>query len=117
MARFLQQEGSKLMKSPLAAAMLLIATPAMAECGIASTYGSPQPTASGERFNPGAMTAAHKSLPMGSRVTVRNMRTGRAVTVRINDRGPFVAGRIIDLSTRAMSALGGGGLARVCISR
>jgi len=97
------------------ALIILFATPALAECGIASTYGTPQPTASGERFNPGAMTAAHKSRRIGSHVTVRNMRTGRTITVRINDRGPFIAGRIIDLSTAAMRALGGNGLTYVCI--
>ena len=89
----------------------------MAECGIASTYHEGQRTANGERYNPSGMSAAHKRLPFGSHVTVRNQRTGHAITVRINDRGPFVAGRIIDLSTAAMRALAGAatGLVHVCI--
>jgi rare lipoprotein A len=61
------------------------------------------------------VSAAHKSLPFGTRVVVRNQRTGRSITVRINDRGPFVAGRIIDLSTGAKNALGMDGLAPVCV--
>ena len=74
-------------------------------CG-ASYYGEPQMTASGERFNPNAMTAAHKTLPLGSRVRVTNPRTGESVTVRINDRGPYVGGRCLDLSTAAFAAIG-----------
>ena len=61
------------------------------------------------------ISAAHKSLPFGTRVVVRNQRTGRSITVRINDRGPFVGGRIIDLSTGAKNALGMDGLASVCL--
>ncbi|GAA2869872.1 hypothetical protein GCM10010517_29970 [Streptosporangium fragile] len=74
-------------------------------CG-ASFYSEPQATASGERFNPNAMTAAHKSLPMGSKVRVTNPNTGDSVTVRINDRGPYVGGRCLDLSRAAFSAIG-----------
>lgn len=74
-------------------------------CG-ASYYGEPQMTASGERFNPNAMTAAHKTLPLGSKVRVTNPRTGESVTVRINDRGPYVGGRCLDLSTAAFAAIG-----------
>ena len=69
--------------------------------GKASFYGKPQPTASGERFNPKAMTAAHKTLPLHSVVRVVNMNNHKSVLVRINDRGPYVRGRIIDLSTAA----------------
>jgi rare lipoprotein A len=83
--------------------------------GLASTYGSGQKTASGERFNPGALTAASKTLPFGTRVRVTNARNGRSVVVRINDRGPFVAGRIIDLSTAAARAIGMDGLAQVTL--
>ena len=86
-----------------------------AECGIASTYSSGLRTANGETYNHMGLSAAHKSLPFGSRVIVRNQRTGRSITVRINDRGPFVAGRIIDLSTGAKNALGMDGLCRVCL--
>ncbi|MGW5162013.1 septal ring lytic transglycosylase RlpA family protein [Nonomuraea wenchangensis] len=74
-------------------------------CG-ASYYDEPQMTASGERFNPSAMTAAHKTLPLGSKVRVINPNNGRSVTVRINDRGPYVGGRCLDLSAAAFSAIG-----------
>ncbi|MGV9381687.1 septal ring lytic transglycosylase RlpA family protein [Nonomuraea sp. NPDC003707] len=74
-------------------------------CG-ASYYGDPQMTASGERFDPSAMTAAHKTLPLGSKVRVTNPGTGESVTVRINDRGPYVGGRCLDLSEAAFSAIG-----------
>jgi rare lipoprotein A len=86
--------------------------------GIASYYSSGTRTASGARFNPGGMTAAHRSLPFGTRVLVTHVATGRSVTVTINDRGPFIKGRIIDLSRGAASALGitGSGLARVSVS-
>ncbi len=68
-------------------------------------------------MNPSAMTAAHKSLPFGSRVRVTNKKNGRSVTVRINDRGPFVRGRVIDLSPAAARALGFAGLAPVALAR
>jgi rare lipoprotein A len=99
----------------LAAAWLVGCEQALAECGIASTYSSGTRTANGELYNHMAISAAHKTLPFGSRVVVRNQRTGRSITVRINDRGPFVAGRIIDLSTGAKNALGMDGLASVCL--
>lgn len=68
-------------------------------------------------MNPSAMTAAHRTLPFGSQVRVTNKRNGRSVTVRINDRGPFVRGRVIDLSPAAARALGFAGLAPVTLSR
>jgi rare lipoprotein A len=85
--------------------------------GMASYYGYRSKTASGEMMNPNAMTAAHKTLPFGTRVRVTNRRTGRSVVVRINDRGPFVRGRIIDVSTGAARALGmvGAGVAPVTV--
>jgi rare lipoprotein A len=87
-----------------------------AECGIASSYSSGSRTANGERYKHMAVSAAHKSLPFGTRVIVRRQRTARSVTVGITDRGPFVSGRIIDLSTGAKNALGmGDGLASVCL--
>ncbi len=90
---------------------------AQAETGIASVYGyDGQKTANGERANPKGMTAAHKSLPFGTMVTVVNKSNGRQVTVRINDRGPFIRGRIIDLTPAAASQLGFSGLAPVQIS-
>jgi peptidoglycan lytic transglycosylase len=83
--------------------------------GVASVYHDPI-TANGEHMNPNAMTAAHKSLPMGTRVTVHNKRNGRAVTVRINDRGPYVTGRVIDLSPGAARVIGMDGLAPVSLT-
>jgi rare lipoprotein A len=73
--------------------------------GQASYYRHGQVTASGERFNPGALTAAHRTLPFGTRVVVKNLRTNKHVTVRINDRGPFIKGRIVDLSFAAARAI------------
>jgi rare lipoprotein A len=76
--------------------------------GKASFYGGGfhgRPTASGERYDQNSLTAAHRSLPMGTRVKVKNLRNGREVVVRINNRGPYVKGRIIDLSTRAAKDL------------
>lgn len=111
----------------LAAGFLaLLATPAFAGAakvqgeGIASFYGREHhggPTASGERFNMHAMTAAHRSAPLGSRLKVTNLKNGKSVVVRINDRGPFIKGRIIDLSRGAADVLGftGAGLTRVAI--
>jgi rare lipoprotein A len=77
--------------------------------GRASFYGAQfagRPTASGERFAPDAMTAAHRSLPFGSKVRVTNTRNGRSVIVRINDRGPFHGNRVIDVSKAAAQELG-----------
>ena len=74
--------------------------------GIASYYWQPQKVASGGWFNPRAMTAAHKTLPFGTRVKVTNARNGRTVEVTINDRGPYIAGRIIDLSDAAAGVIG-----------
>jgi rare lipoprotein A len=83
--------------------------------GVASYYWQPQRVASGGWFNPNAMTAAHKTLPFGTRVRVTNVSNGRSVDVTINDRGPYIAGRIIDLSRAAASAINmtGQGIARV----
>ena len=93
------------------------ASVARAETGIASVYGyDGQKTANGERANPQGLTAAHKTLPFGTMVTVVNKKNGRQVTVRINDRGPFIRGRIIDLTPAAASQLGFSGLAPVAIS-
>ncbi len=77
--------------------------------GVASYYGRRfhgRLTANGERFNMQAMTAAHKTLPFGSRVRVTNPSNGRSVTVRINDRGPFIPGRVLDLSRGAAERIG-----------
>ena len=74
--------------------------------GLASFYWQPQQVASGGRFNPNALTAAHKTLPFGTRVEVTNNRNGRSVVVTINDRGPYVKGRVIDLSKAAAQQIG-----------
>lgn len=86
--------------------------------GLASFYGDPhhgRPTANGEIFDKHAMTAAHRTLPFNTRVRVHNLESGQSVVVRINDRGPFIAGRIIDLSEEAGRRLGifNAGIARV----
>jgi rare lipoprotein A len=86
--------------------------------GMASYYWEPQRLASGGWFNPNAMTAAHKTLPFGTKVLVTNRNNGRSVVVTINDRGPFVRGRVIDLSSAAAGAVGmkGSGVAPVTVS-
>lgn len=94
---------------------------AVGEEGLASYYSDRRQgrkTASGERYDGKAMTAAHRTLPFGTRVRVRDLETGREVTVRINDRGPFVKGRIIDLSRIAAERMDliQRGLARVRVT-
>jgi rare lipoprotein A len=69
--------------------------------GLASYYKSGKQTANGERFNPNGLTAAHRTLPFGTRIQVTNLDNGKSVIVRINDRGPFIHGRVIDLSLGA----------------
>lgn len=86
-------------------AVAAVSAPASAS-GNASWYASGHRTASGERFNPNGMTAAHRSLPFGTRVLVQNKNNGRSVVVRINDRGPFVRGRVIDLARGSARAIG-----------
>src|SRR3954464_9704365 len=113
----------KIVKLPFAAALAACASSMPSEAqaagvqrGNASWYGPGfhgRRTASGETFNQNALTAAHKSLPFGTRVRVVNQQTGGSVVVRINDRGPFVRGRIIDLSKASAQALGISGAAPV----
>jgi rare lipoprotein A len=88
------------------------------QTGTASVYGNGDGhagsrTANGGRLNPGALTAAHRTLPFGTRVAVVNQRNGKQVIVRITDRGPFVRGRIIDLTPAGARAIGVSGLAPV----
>jgi rare lipoprotein A len=102
------------MKTLLFTAVILLfvlfsCAPKITQQGKASYYAQKfngRKTASGEVFRNRKRTAAHKTLPFGTRVTVTNMRNGRSVKVRINDRGPFVAGRVIDLSRRAARKIG-----------
>ena len=74
--------------------------------GLASFYSHSSQTASGEKFDARELTAAHRTLPFGTRVRVTNVATGKAVTVRINDRGPFIPGRVVDASHAAAESLG-----------
>ena len=89
----------------LAAVLLVLALrPVHAETGIAAFYGGGR-TASGEVSGPNGLTAAHRTLPFGTKVLVTNVRNGRTILVRINDRGPYGRGRIIDLSRAAAREL------------
>lgn len=102
-----------------AAAMLPIDFAKAEQVGHASWYALPaNMTANGERMDPNELTAAHRSLPFGTRVLVENLNNGRTVVVRINDRGPFIGGRIIDLSKAAAASIGmiGSGTAKVRVS-
>jgi rare lipoprotein A len=85
------------------------------QSGIASVYSGGR-TANGEVASPGRLTAAHRSLPFGTLVRVTHRGNGRSVVVRINDRGPFVRGRVIDLTPAAAHALGFSGLAPVTLA-
>ena len=98
-------------------ALLFAGNAAQAESGIASIYAyTGSKTASGQRANPGGFTAAHRTLPFGTLVKVTNRRNGKSVTVRINDRGPFIRGRIIDVTPAAAQALGFSGRASVTLA-
>jgi rare lipoprotein A len=102
------------------AAALPLTGPAEArvQCGKASWYALTSRTASGEPMNPSGLSAAHRTLPFGTKVRVENLRNGRSVVVRINDRGPFIRNRVIDLSKGAAKQLGfiSAGLANVRVS-
>ena len=101
--------------SILLASTLVIPMTASAQSGIASIYSGGR-TANGETARASGMTAAHRSLPFGTLVRVTNQRSGRSVVVRINDRGPFVRGRVIDVTPAAARALGFSGLAPVTLA-
>jgi rare lipoprotein A len=85
--------------------------------GVASVYSTESGggTASGQKLNPQALTAAHRTLPFGTKVRVTNKRNGHSVVVTINDRGPFVSGRVIDVTPAAARALGFSGLTQVSL--
>jgi peptidoglycan lytic transglycosylase len=95
-----------------ASILLAFSSVAHAQSGMASIYSGGR-TANGEHASAGALTAAHRTLPFGTRVRVINRSNGRSVIVRINDRGPFVRGRIIDLTPAGAHALGFSGTAPV----
>jgi rare lipoprotein A len=108
----------------LAAIALLAAVPLMTglaeakQSGKASWYSLPgNRTACGEKMNPRAYTAAHRTLPCGTRIRVTNKRNGKSVVVRVNDRGPFVRGRVVDVSKSAGAKIGmiGSGVATVSV--
>jgi rare lipoprotein A len=109
---------NSLTKIVLASALLtstvVLPLTALAQDGVASVY-SGERTANGEYAHASGLTAAHRTLPFGTRVRVTNHQTGRSVVVRINDRGPFVSGRIIDLTPAGARALGMDGLAHVTV--
>lgn len=109
---------------PFIAVVMTLPFPAAAftQTGVASYYGSElhgRRTASGERFNKEALTAAHRTAPFGSRLKVTNLTNGRSVMVRVNDRGPFVRGRIVDVSAGAARQIGfhGRGITRVRVEK
>lgn len=116
-----------MMKTTFAVAAIAVAssvtlastTGAFAQCGSASWYALHSKTASGERMNPAAMTAAHRTLPFGTKLKVTNQRNGKSVIVRINDRGPFIKGRVLDLSKAAAKTLGfvSSGHTKVCMNK
>jgi rare lipoprotein A len=90
-------------------------TPCAGNRVVATWYHSGHRTANGERFNPNGLTAAHRTLPFGTRLSITNPRNGRSITVRINDRGPFTRGVTIDLARGAAFALGMTATQQVCM--
>jgi rare lipoprotein A len=99
----------------LCTALLANSPQARAQSGTASVYSGGK-TANGEVAHAHRMTAAHRTLPFGTRVRVTNRKNGRSVVVRINDRGPFIRGRVIDLTPAAARSLGFSGLAPVTLA-
>jgi rare lipoprotein A len=97
--------------------LTLVSSPVMGACGKASWYQHGKVTANGEKFNPSGLTAAHRSLPFGTKLKVTYK--GKSVVVRITDRGPFIKGRVLDLSKGAAKRLGmvGKGVATVCYAK
>jgi rare lipoprotein A len=96
----------RLLLTALLSASLLLPAAASAATGYASFYKSGYRTANGERYNPQGFTAAHRNLPFGTKLQVTNLRNGKSVIVRINDRGPFHKKRVLDLSYGAAKAIG-----------
>lgn len=104
-----------MLASTFVASLIVHSPAAYAQSGVASVYSGGQ-TANGERAVASGLTAAHRTLPFGTLVRVTCRRTGRSVVVRINDRGPFVAGRVIDVTPAAARVLGFSGLAPVTLA-
>ncbi len=109
----------KLLIGVALAAFTLSAAPSAVEAktmvGMASYYKHGRLTANGEHFNPMGLTCAHRSMPFGTKLRVTNLKNGKSVVVRVNDRGPFIRGRILDLSLGAAKMVGltGSGVGRV----
>lgn len=120
---FVTKLKSLLLSAVLPGLMFLGVTPAQAACGYASFYGYQdgyawRTTANGETMNPNAMTTAHRYLPFGTRLRVTNQSNGKSIIVRVTDRGPFAAGRSLDLSHGAFRKIASTsqGVANVCYS-
>ena len=112
--------GSALFSASVAQAEPAKTSSKVVQSGPASWYGPGfhgRKTASGETFNTNAMTAAHRTLPFGTKVKVVNKKTGKSVVVRINDRGPYAHGRVIDLSKASAQALGISGVGSVTLAQ
>lgn len=108
------------MKCAIAVALTIsLAAPAAAQSGKASWYSMGHRTASGERYRPDGVSCAHRTFKFGTRLRVTDLATGRSITCRVNDRGPFISGRIVDLSRGAARLLGitGRGVARVTVTK
>lgn len=105
--------------SSVSAVSINSAAASASQCGRASWYALTSKTASGERMNPAGLTAAHRTLPLGSKVRVTNQTNGKSLVVRINDRGPFIKGRVLDLSKGAAKHLGfiNAGHTKVCYTK
>lgn len=97
---------NKLCVAVCAAFFAFVSTADAGNVGMASYYKSGKRTANGERFNPHGLTAAHRNLKFGTKLRVTNVRTGKSVVVRVNDRGPFIRSRVIDLSLGAAKVIG-----------
>ena len=99
----------------LAMTIFSLGSSAHAFTGMASFYKTGRKTANGEKFLPMGMTCAHRKFPFGTKLKVTNLRTGRWVQVRVNDRGPFIRGRVLDLSLGAAKVIGlsGAGVAKI----
>lgn len=102
----------KFVVSAVVAALLSVSS-AHASVGMASWYKMGRKTANGERFIPMGLTCAHRSLRFGTKLKITNLHNGRSVVVRVNDRGPFVRGRVLDLSQGAARAIGMAGVSKI----
>src|SRR6186713_2945331 len=113
----MQNLGTLICRSFVLTFLISVSSPVLAgpQTGIASVYSN-EKTANGEYAYPTRYTAAHKSLPFGTFVEVTNLKNGKSVIVRINDRGPYIAGRIIDLTPAGAKAIGSDGLSPVSVT-